>query len=434
MKNLYLILALLFFVNEVRADKGVTVTCSPAQAIIYRVDADKERALGTGSAVLKIDKDEPIKIIVRLAGYMPVTKTYVNAKGVDLPKEDKLVLENRVVKISAQPYDAHVFINGADQGTNVVMAEIKKDASITVEVKKPGFNTKSKIYYNRQSMDVPPVEELVALNERVMIVKTAPSDVQVIVDGKKIGEGNSEVIIPLQGCVTVEYVKDGFVSIQKQYCAKEGQTAPPLTEVIALRDRQIALRVTPEDATIKIDGRIMGSGEYKLRVPFNQCVEVIVEKAGFVISKKSYCNQNGVEPPPISEHLVLPVDEAFTSSVQSDQANLNFTIETSKPEDDAWKILSQITMGYFDNIELADKETGYMRTSWNLKSFVNNTIRTRIIVKQADILPLKYTIKLVSEFSGKPKTSVKEDEAFYAWDRILNTYKDVISEYQSRMK
>ncbi len=178
----------------------------------------------------------------------------------------------------------------------------------------------------------------------------------------------------------------------------------------------------------------MASGEYKLRIPYKQCIEVIVEKAGYVISKKNYCNEDGIEPPPVSEHLTLPVDEAFSSSIQSDQSNLNFTIETSKPEEDAWKILSQITMTYFDNIELADKETGYMRTAWNLKNFLNNTIRTRIIVKQADITPLKYTIKLVSEYSGRAKTSVKEDESYYPWDRILNTYKDVISEFQSRLK
>jgi hypothetical protein len=119
---------------------------------------------------------------------------------------------------------------------------------------------------------------------------------------------------------------------------------------------------------------------------------------------------------------------------QSDQANLNFTIETSKPEQDAWKILSQITMNYFDNIELADRETGYIRTAWNVNNFKDNTIRTRIIVKQADIAPLKYTIKLVSEFSGKARTSVKEDQLFFPWDRILNTYKDVISEFQSRLR
>jgi hypothetical protein len=183
-----------------------------------------------------------------------------------------------------------------------------------------------------------------------------------------------------------------------------------------------------------VDGRVMGNGEYRARIPYGQCVEVIVEKSGYVASSKNYCNEDNVQPPPSADHVILTLDEAFTSSVQSDQANLNFTIETSKPEQDAWKILSQITMNYFDNIELADRETGYIRTAWNVNNFKDNTIRTRIIVKQADIAPLKYTIKLVSEYSGKARTSVKEDQLFFPWDRILNTYKDVISEFQSRMR
>jgi hypothetical protein len=435
MKNLLLFLVLFFVFYEARADKSITVTCIPSQAVIYKVAADNsEVALGTGTVVLKIDKDEPITIVVRMEGFKPVSKTYINSKTVNLPKEDRLVLEDRLVRLNAQPHDSRIFINGIDQATNTAWVEIKKDASVTVEVKKAGFYTKNKTYQNRQGMDIPPIDESIILTDRAMFVKTVPSDVQVIVSGKKIGEGNSEVVIPQQTCVTIEYVKEGYVTIEKQYCTKDGQPSPPITENITLKDRQIAVRTTPSDATIKIDGRIMGTGEYKVRVPYNQCVEVIVEKAGFVVSKKNYCNEDGVQPPPVSEHLVLPLDEAFISSVQSDQANINFTIETGKSEADAWKILSQITMNYFDNIELADKETGYIRTSWNVKNFLNNTIRTRIIVKQADISPLKYTIKLVSEFSGEAKTSVKEDESYLPWDRILNTYKDVISEYQSRLR
>ncbi|SKB85451.1 hypothetical protein [Daejeonella lutea] len=435
MRNLLLVLGFLLFFSDAWADKTITIFCSPNQATIYRVLANNsEVALGTGTAVLKIDKDEPIKIVVRLDGYKPLVRTYVNSKSVTLPKEDRLVLEDRLVRVNAQPHDARIFINGVDQSTNSGWVEVKKDASITVEVKKAGYFTKAKTYHNRQGMDIPPINESIALTDRSMFVKTVPADVQVVINGKKVSEGNTEIVIPMDACVTIEYVKDGYVTVEKQYCAKEGQPGPPITESISLKDRQVALRTTPEDASIKVDGRVMGKGEYKVRVPFNQCVEVIVEKAGFVISKKSYCNEDGVQPPPIAEHLILPQDEAFISSVQSDQANINFTIETSKPEADAWKVLSQITMNYFDNIELADKETGYIRTSWNLKNFLNNTIRTRIIVKQADIMPLKYSIKLVSEYSGEAKTSVKEDESYLPWDRILNTYKDVISEFQSRLK
>lgn len=434
MKNFITFLALLLIANNVRADKAITITCVPSQATIYRVSTDNtEVALGTGTAVIKVDKDEPVKVVVRLEGFKPISKTYVNSKTSNLPKEDRLVLEDRLVRVNAQPHDSRIFINGVDQGTSTAWVEVKKDATVNVEVKKTGFSTKVKTYQNRQGMDVPPVDEFIPLTDRAMFVRTVPSDVQVIVNGKKMGEGNTEVIIPMQNCVTIEYVKEGYVPVEKQYCTKDGQPAPPITENIVLKDRQVAIRTTPTDASIKVNGRIMASGDYVVRVPFSQCVEVIIEKAGFVTSKMNYCN-DGVLFPPLAEHLTLPVDEAFGSSIQSDQANVNFTIETGKKEAEAWKVLSQITMTYFDNIELADKETGYIRTSWNLKNFPNSTIRTRIIVKQADVSPLKYTVKLVSEYSGDAKTSVKEDESFQPWDRILNTYKDVISEYQSRLR
>ena len=417
------------------ADKKITLSVSPAQASIFEIGSDgKEKLLGIGNAVVRVDKDVPTKIVVRLEGYKPVQKTYVNAKNVDLPKEDRISLEDRLVKVTAQPYDARIFINGVDQGSNIATVEVRKDNSTTVEVRKSGFYTKTRTYFNRQGMDIPPLDDFLNLTDRALFVKTTPADVGVVVNGKRIGEGNTEIVIPLQSCVTVEFVKDGFVTVEKQYCAKDGQPMPPVSDNIVLKDRQISIRTTPADASIKVDGRIMGNGEYRARIPYNQCVEVIVEKSGYVSTSKNYCNEDNVQPPPPADHIILPLDEAFTSSVQSDQANLNFTIETSKPEQDAWKILSQITMNYFDNIELSDRETGYLRTSWNVNNFKDNTIRTRIIVKQADIAPLKYTIKLVSEYSGKARTSVKEDQLFFPWDRILNTYKDVIPEFQSRLR
>lgn len=435
MKSVLLVLSFMLASTLAFADKKITVSVTPSTASIYKIEpGGKEVLIGTGTVQLKIDKSEPEKIVIRQEGFKPIFKTYINSKTTDLPKEDKITLEDRLVKLNIQPYDARVFINGVDQGSNSVNVEIKKDATVTVEVKKQGFYTKNITYYNRPGMNIPPPSEFITLTDRAMLVKTFPSDVQVVVNGKKVGEGATEVVIPLQQCVNVEYVKEGFVTIEKQYCAKDGQPAPPFTENIVLKDRQVSVRTTPQDASIQIDGRTLGSGEYKARILYDQCVELIVSKPGFVPVKKSYCNEEGVQAPPLADHIILKTDEAFTSSIQSDQANVNFTIETPKAEEEAWKIISQITMNYFDNIELADRETGYIRTSWNVKSFENNTIRTRIIVKQADISPLKYTIKIVSETSGESQTSVKNDENFRSWDRLLNTYKDVISEYQSRLR
>lgn len=87
-----------------------------------------------------------------------------------------------------------------------------------------------------------------------------------------------------------------------------------------------------------------------------------------------------------------------------------------------------------DVVEVTDKETGYLRTAWQLQAFKQNTIRTRIIVKQSSENPLAFKIKVVSEESRRPRTSAKSDELYRDWDRVLRKYKDVITEVQSRLR
>ena len=87
-----------------------------------------------------------------------------------------------------------------------------------------------------------------------------------------------------------------------------------------------------------------------------------------------------------------------------------------------------------DVIEVTDQATGYLRTGWNVwQRNGGRVIRTRVIVKQSSTTPLKYSIKLQSEYAP-PGTSIKDDERFQPWDRILLTYKDLINEAQSRLR
>lgn len=91
-------------------------------------------------------------------------------------------------------------------------------------------------------------------------------------------------------------------------------------------------------------------------------------------------------------------------------------------------------LNYIDVIEMTDKETGYLRTAWSLQTFKQNTIRTRIIVKESSINPLAFKVKLISEESGEAMTSVKSDHLYKEWDRVLRSYNNTISEFQARIK
>ncbi|MGM0650169.1 MAG: hypothetical protein ACQES1_06630 [Bacteroidota bacterium] len=191
-----------------------------------------------------------------------------------------------------------------------------------------------------------------------------------------------------------------------------------------------------KDAQIFVDGRQMGSGQTQVvNVKKNSCVNVKVEKPGFLTEKMLYCYSGTNIGEPKTRYIELTQDDAYNASTITDYANKDFEVRVSDlfEEDQAWKIVSQIVTGYFDNLQMADKATGYMKTSWQSKSFTRQTIRTMVIVKQSSSSPLKYKIKVISEYADNPEESVKDNDKFKEWDRVLRDYEGLITEFQSRL-
>lgn len=208
--------------------------------------------------------------------------------------------------------------------------------------------------------------------------------------------------------------------------------------VIALSSCYTTYKITTSesDAEIFIDSEPKGRGTVdSYDVKEGRCVTVKVEKAGFLTSESRHCYDGVTFGSPKIITVNLVPDESYTSSMQSDFANKDFEQQVSSKlsAEESWKIVSQVVTSYFDNLEMADQLTGYMKTSWQVKSFSNKTIRTRVIVKQSSIEPLKYKLKIVSEYSDNPSESVKNDDKFKEWDRILRTYNELINEFQARL-
>ncbi|MEP2937470.1 MAG: hypothetical protein ABJM06_09050 [Gilvibacter sp.] len=197
--------------------------------------------------------------------------------------------------------------------------------------------------------------------------------------------------------------------------------------------RKVEVSVSEQEANIYVDGKLMAKGSHTVAVPYKSCVNVRVELIGYLNYEIDFCYKKNLSKPPKSYFIKLQRDDAYDASVQTDIANVDIEIKTNLGKDQAWKLLNQIILNYLDVIEITDKETGYIRTAWQLKTFKQNTIRTRIIAKQSSDDPLAFKIKLISEESRRALTSVKSDELFREWDRVLRKYKDVISEAQSRL-
>jgi len=416
----------------------LNIVAQPATATIFRLKQQDNSLvpLGTGTARLKLEKNDPNTIVVRQDGFREVRRSF--------PKDDKykdkeytIFLGKRVVQVTALPYDANILVNGEARGQRAIELEVEEGQATTLEVKRRGFATAKRVYRWDKGGDMPPAQDRFELVDRVVNVSAAPSGVELFADDAKIGDGDAELVVKRGTCASLRAQKAGWIPVERSFCNKDGLPEPPIADRVALAGRVVNVS-GPQGARIFVNQKQAGTGSYPVRVAEGACATVRVEQTGFLPYEREFCVQDNAPPPPMEEVVTLRADDSFAASVASDQANVNVSIEVgkAKAEQQAWKLLSSIVLSHFDVLENSDSETGYLRTAWQLKTYGDDNdvvIRTRVIVKRAGDSPLRYTVKIVSERNKVRGVSVKEDENFVPWDRLLNTYKDLISEMQSRL-
>jgi hypothetical protein len=257
----------------------------------------------------------------------------------------------------------------------------------------------------------------------------------VSVDGTAIGTGNVDVTVPFDKCVTVTVELPSYKPEPRTLCNKADKQVPETVLPVALVDRLVALAASPQTAEILVDNKVVGTGNFNLIIRDRSCVKVTVRAVSYEVQTREFCNSDNMTLEP-EARIELGVDESYGASVETDQANKNVTIEVgaAKTPDQAWQTISQVVLGSFDVLEITDKDTGYMRTAWKTTPYGRALIRTRVIVKLGSASPLKYVVKLASERTDVPNATVKDDEVFAEWDRVLKTYKDIINEMQSRLR
>lgn len=193
------------------------------------------------------------------------------------------------------------------------------------------------------------------------------------------------------------------------------------------------LVTSDEGSQIFVDGKQTASGVVKIKIPPKETINVEVKKPGFISVERNYENTSTVDLPS-KEYIRLEVDDAFENSISTDIANRDIEIRTNpeKDEENIWLLLNRIVLDHFDVLETADQKTGYLRTSWTMNKFKAATVRTRLIVKFSSSNPLTYKVKLMSEIAP-PLTSIKADEYYKEWDRILRVYEPVIDDLRTRL-
>jgi hypothetical protein len=206
-----------------------------------------------------------------------------------------------------------------------------------------------------------------------------------------------------------------------------------ITTVAFAGKKKIQFTTSQTDASVYVDDKFIGKSNVTVFILKESCVTVRIEKEGFLTYYIEFCNKKTAENLPKKYHIKMDKDDAYAASLKINNSNNEVKVKARKGKDASWKLLNQILLSYSDDMEASDKETGYLRTAWQLKTFKQNTIRTRIIVKEHSSDPLVFKIKLVSEESNRPLTNSKSDEFYTEWNRVLRKYKDVITEIQSRL-
>lgn len=203
----------------------------------------------------------------------------------------------------------------------------------------------------------------------------------------------------------------------------------------------VSVTVMPKEAAIYINNTFFGYGYAEFKRPKKNNVVVIRCECNEynTILTKFY---GGDKRKSLS--YTLQQDGFYRASAASGIVNKFFTIDIDPQfyniSDDgtidvsaAWKLLHQILLNYFQEIQTTDYHGGYVQTAWEYKTFTltDKQIRNRVTIRDIST-PEKvaFQIKVASEVAGAVAAMHGE---FTEIDRIPKEFEPIIEELQTRI-
>jgi hypothetical protein len=207
-------------------------------------------------------------------------------------------------------------------------------------------------------------------------------------------------------------------------------------------DKIVRITVEPKEAAIYVNNTFIGYGYGEFTRPSNKNQVVIIR-----IECQEYTTANskfygGDKRNSLSFSLMQ--DGFYRSSAFSGLVNKYITVtldpqyytidENGKVNSEAaWKLLHQILLNYFPEIETTDFYGGYVQTPWKYKTFnmSEKQIRNRVTVRDITTPDrVAFQIKISSEVAGAMQARHGEFEEV---DRIPKELEPMIEELQTRI-
>lgn len=210
----------------------------------------------------------------------------------------------------------------------------------------------------------------------------------------------------------------------------------------AKKEKVIKITATPKEAAIYVDNDLIGHGygEFTRPKKGNQVAVIRVECDEYTTANSKFYGSD--ERSSLTFNLMQ--DGFYRGSAASGLVNKFITI-TLDPQyytiDDqgkvnseaAWKLLHQILLNYFPEIETTDIHGGYLQTPWKYKSFTmsEKQLRNRVTVRDVTTPErVAFQIKISSEVAGAMAARHGE---FDEVDRLPKELEPMVQELQTRI-
>ncbi len=214
-----------------------------------------------------------------------------------------------------------------------------------------------------------------------------------------------------------------------------------LLPFLPLSAKKITVVVIPDDADIKVNGSLYGQGSAVIDVKGNDFVSVELTAPGYLTENTRIYGSDKRK----TIEYKLKKDTWLDVTANSGLVNRYFSVSIDKDlytvdtegkrnAEKAWKLIHNILLNYFDEIETTDIASGFIQTPWRYKNYVENkkTLRTRVSIRETGIGDdLAFQIKISSEVA--PIEGRNRDEAYRETNQIMKELEPLISEFQTRL-
>jgi len=211
----------------------------------------------------------------------------------------------------------------------------------------------------------------------------------------------------------------------------------------AQKEKVIKIQVTPQEASIYVDNVLMGNGYAEFTRPQkkNQVAIIRIECNEYITMHSKFYGRDERN----SLSFKLNQDGFYRASAASGLVNKYITVildpqyytvdsENGKIDtSNAWKMLHQIILNYFQEIETTDYTGGYLQTPWKYKAFTMSEKEMRNRVTVRDITTddkVAFQIKISSEVAAAFQARHGE---FDAIDRLPKELEPMVEELQTRI-